>query len=83
MTLTVNSLSRCAGQNHYTFNVTVSGGPTVDVAATLTDMQVDFTTLPDAKASFLDRMRSAIKEANASNSFVLAQAAVEGKVFKL
>lgn len=81
MTFLVNSLTRCAGQNHYTVNVTI-GGTTLDVQVTLQDMGVDFATWEDAKQAGIARLRSAGKEANAV-SFAQWQTALVGKTFKL
>lgn len=81
MTFTVNTISRCAGNNHYTINVTI-GGNTSDVQATAADMAVDFVSWEEARQAGLDRLRSAIKEANAG-TFAQVKTALEGKVFKL
>lgn len=81
MTILVNTLTRCAGQGHYTVNVTI-GGQTFDVSATLQDMQVDFSTWEEAKQAGIDRLRSAAKEANAV-TFAQVRTALEGKTFKI
>lgn len=83
LTFTVNSISRCSGSgNHYTLNVTVQGGPTVNFGALKSDMEVDFSSLEDARQAAIDRLRSAIKEAGAV-TFAQVQTALEGKTFKL
>lgn len=81
MTVLVNTLTRCAGNNHYTINLTV-GGVTLDIHATAGEMAVDFATIEDAIEAAKARFRSAIKEANAGN-FTQSRAALEGKTFKL
>ena len=83
MTFTVNSLSRCSGQSHYTANITFQSGPTVDLVFALADLQLDpFADVTESRQTILDRLRSAAKEANAV-TFAQAKAALEGQTFKV
>ena len=78
MTFVVESLTRCAGQNHYRVTGTVNGEPaTVDFLAA--DLSLDPGEVRDAV--FL-RLRSAVKEAGAA-TFAQAKAAIEGRTFQV
>jgi hypothetical protein len=81
MTFTVNSLTRCAGQNHYRLNITV-GAQTFDLHLERSEMERDFADRDEAREALVDRLRSAVKEANANN-FAQARAALEGNTFKV
>ena len=63
MNFVVNNLTRCAGNKHFTANVTV-GARTFDLDFTIDDLQRDFT-FDLAKQEMIDRIRSAVKETNA------------------
>ena len=83
MTFTVNTLTRCSGQNHYTVNLTFAGGPTVNLKVDKGEM--DFDPMADkdaARQEIVDRLRSAVKEANAT-TFAQARTALETKTFKV
>ena len=83
MTFTVNTLTRCVGQSHYTINLTFASGPTVNFQTTLDEMSFDpAADLEETRQEILDRLRSAVKEANANN-FAQARTALEGKTFKV
>jgi len=78
MTFTINTVSLCGGGNHAVLNVTIAG-----VARNVTVPKTDFALDPDdTDIAALARVRSAIKEANAS-TLAQIKTAVEGKTFKI
>lgn len=76
LSVTVNGI--CAGGNHVHLTVTV-GGRTRNFSLTRDDLALDGDEI---EAAAVSRIRSAVKEAGATN---LAQikAALEGKAFKV
>lgn len=82
MTFHVNLLSRCSASGiHYPLEVVI-GAQTHVIEMTKDDMELDFATKDDAKEAIIARVRSAVKEANAT-TFAQAKVALEGKDFKL
>jgi len=79
VTFTVNSLTRCPGQNHYHLTVTAGGGGTFTLDFVRADLATDPAEHPDA---VLVRLRSAVKEAGAT-TWAQVQAAVVGKTFQV
>jgi hypothetical protein len=78
MTITITTLTRCAGQNHYHIAGTVNG-----VARTITihrsELDLDPTEVVDA---FVARVRSDLKE-NSITTFAAAKTRLEGRTFQL
>lgn len=74
-------MTRCAGNNHFELPVTI-GGVTVTMNLTPDDMAVDFASREEAKEALVARIRSAVKEANAS-TFAQVRSALDGMTFKL
>jgi hypothetical protein len=82
MTFTINTLTRCAGQSHWTLNITVAGQPYV-IQTTPEEMTFDpLASTPETRLRVLERCRSAAKEASAV-TFTQAQTALQGKSFQL
>jgi hypothetical protein len=63
MTFTITALSRCSGGNHFHFTVLVGG--TTQREITLTKADLDLEGQEDLETAFLNRVRSALKEAGA------------------
>ncbi len=82
MTFTVNSLTRCAGLNHWTVTITI-GGQSFTVATNAAEMLFDPTaSVSETRQQILERLRSAYKEAG-GGTFAAAQTAIVGKTFQL
>jgi hypothetical protein len=83
LTFTINSMTRCAGQNHWRITVTLGGGATHAFDTSVEEMQA---AAPDdagaARDGAVARLRSALLEANANN-WTQAQTALVGKTFKI
>jgi hypothetical protein len=78
---TVGTITRCAGNNHYTIPITV-GQTTRDIKITASDLLTDFENLDEVREAIVNRLRSAKKEANAS-TFAQTRTALEGNTYKL
>jgi hypothetical protein len=81
VTFTVGTLSLCAGGDHVQVPVTI-GGQAEDFKFARQELALDIETREEARQAILARMRSAVKEANATTNGQI-KAALEGKVFKL
>jgi hypothetical protein len=83
MTFTVNTVARCAGQNHYVVTLTFAGGQQVSLRTTADEMRFDpAADVGEARENILDRLRSAAKEAGAT-TFAAVQTALQGKTFQV
>lgn len=78
MTLTITEVTRCSGLNHYHFTVDIAG-QTHELVFNRSDFDLEPKELEQA---FLNRVRSAVKEAGAT-TFAQARVAVLNKEFKL
>ncbi len=81
MEFTVNSLTRCAGQNHYVVTVTLESA-VVRTFNVLKDEVFDSPTPDEVRDRGIVRLRSAIKEA-AAVTFAQAQAAIVGNTYRV
>lgn len=82
MTFTVNSLTRCSGQNHWTIVVQV-GAKQYTITTSPQEMSFDPSDSElETRNRVLERCRSAAKEAGATN-FVQSQTAIVGKSYQL
>lgn len=78
MTVTVTAISRCSGTNHVTVTATVDGQ-----SRTETFLRSDLDLEPaETRAAVIARLRSAVKEANASTPVQISNALV-GNTFKV
>ena len=83
MTFTINSVTRCAGLNHWTVTLTFGGGQQRSIDTDLAEFQEDQPeNQMQARQAIIARVRSAVKEANAT-TFAAAKTALEGKTFKV
>jgi len=81
MTFSVGTITRCAGQNHYSVPVTIAGQQFV-IPVLQDDLATDFQGVTDARDRIVDRLRSARKEAGAV-TFAATKTALEGKSFQI
>ena len=82
MQFTVNSLTRCGGQGHWTVIITVAGEQH-RIETTPAEMQFDpGENINETRQRVLERLRSASKEAGAA-TFAQARTALEGKTYQL
>jgi hypothetical protein len=81
MRFTVNALNRCSGQSHYHVNITVNGVAR-QLHFTREELQDEISDFDEARARVLIRLRSAVKEANAT-TFAQARTALETKEFQV
>lgn len=79
MNFNISEITRCAGNGHYHCTVSVNGGPSRTITVLQADLQLD---PEDLETAFLNRVRSAVKEASAT-TFAQARTAVIGKDFKI
>ena len=78
MTIVISSLSLCTGGNHVTVTGTING-----TAGTVRMLKSDLALDPDDRdVAILGRLRSAVKEANATTNAQI-QAALVGKTFQV
>lgn len=78
MTIVISGVSQCAGGNHITVTGTINGQ-----AASVDFLASEFTVEPsDYRPAFIDRVRSAVKEAGASTPPQIKNL-LEGKTYKL
>lgn len=79
MRFTINSLTRCAGQNHIDLSVSVNGGAARIVQINRDELGLD---PDDLRTACLARIRSAVKEAGATTNAQVNTALV-GKEFQV
>jgi hypothetical protein len=83
MQFTVGTVTRCAGQRHYKFPLTFGSGKQETLECTLDELEGEpVESKSEARTEILDRLRSAIKEANAA-TFNQLRTAVETRTFKI
>jgi hypothetical protein len=78
MTFSITEITRCAGNNHWTFTATANGETRV-FELQKSDMDMEPGEL---KSAALNRIRSALLEANAS-TFAQARTALINQNFKI
>jgi len=82
MTFTINSLTRCAGLNHWHLVITI-GGVQHTIVTSPGEVAFDPTaSVAETREQIIARCRSAAKEGSAG-TFALAKTLLEGKTYQL
>jgi hypothetical protein len=83
VTFTINSITRCAGGGHYDVTITLGNGQSGTLHTTKDELAGDPpASIAEARDAVLDRIRSALKEANAA-TWANIQSALVGQTFKV
>lgn len=83
MQFLVGTVTRCAGTNHYTVPITVTGVGTFTLRTTVQEFQNAAPNgFEEAKDAVVSRLRSALLEASAV-TFAQVKLALEGKTFSV